>query len=101
MDTQPNLRALIIKHYQDGWTYRRIADATGTPRSTVSDIVKAYRETGSSSPQRRGRAATNVKVSPRTERRLRVVSNANPRMTARQLQEEVGGSLSQAHVSTV
>lgn len=101
MDTPINIRRLIIQHFLKGWTYRRISEATNVPRSTVSDIINNYRRTGSPTTRRHGRSATNSRITTRDDHRIRQISTADPQLTARQIQEEVGGSVSQVHVSTV
>jgi transposase len=96
------VRQQIIEHYNAGLhTQRQIAEMVRVTTSTVNYTIKHYRETGQIDSRGKYRSGRPRKLSVRDERTLRRFSFQNPRATARQCQQEVGGRLATASISTV
>ena len=71
MDTLLSVRSQIISQYQhSSKSLYEISHELQVPYSTVKDIVKKFRETGSVEPERKGRCGRKPKLSTRTEQRI-------------------------------
>jgi transposase len=102
MDTPQIVRDLIIAHHEAGELgCRQIAALLKLSKSTVFNILKKYRETGSSHTTRSGRCGRRPLLTVRNERALITASKECPTSTARQIRERVGGHLSVISVSLV
>jgi transposase len=82
-------------------TYRAIANQTGVGLATVADIIKLWKDTGDVISRRFGRPSTNRVLTERSVRQLVRQSIIDPRATARQIRDRVGGEVSQVSVRTV
>ena len=67
-----------------------IASCVGVSKSCVSKVLKEYAESGSFELKYDNCGGTNKKLDNRDIRRLRIISGNNPRMTAREVQAEMG-----------
>jgi hypothetical protein len=65
------------------------------PRTTVRDIIHLYQREGSVDAKRLGKCGRRRLLSQRDERNIGRRSAANPRATAKEVQEEVGEQLLQ------
>ena len=93
---------MIIAHYETGeLACRQIAALLKVTKSTVFNILKKFRETGSSHATRSGRCGRRPLLTARDERALIRASKTCPTSTARQLREKVGGRLSAISLSLV
>jgi transposase len=101
MDTPRNLRELMVNLHNEGESWRRIATVLHQPKSTVSNILRRYKQTGSIENRRSGRCGRHRKLSLRDERALARGSVANPSSTARQLRSSVGGRAASVSLSTI
>lgn len=100
MDTSQPIRELIIHHHQRNISARAISTMVNVPRSTVNDIIARFKRSGTSTSSRTGHCGRKRKLSKRTERTLARQSIANPRATAKQLQQAVGES-ADVDISTI
>ena len=89
-ETPSNIRQLIIEKHNDHLSQVVISQHLNVPRSTVSDIIRRYRETGSS--DRFSRSGRQAALTVKTTRRLARASQKNPRATASELSQEVLGA---------
>jgi transposase len=101
MDLPQAVRQLIIEYHCDGVNCRRIAELLKRPKSTVIDIVRKYKDTGSLQSERVGRCGRPRLLSVRDERALARASVADPHLTAREIRTQVGGNAAVASVATV
>jgi transposase len=71
MDTPLSLRSQIIAlHQHSSKSLREISHELQVPYSTVKDIVKKFRETGSVESERMGRCGRKRRLSTRMEQRI-------------------------------
>jgi transposase len=102
MDVPSVVREQIIRSYQKGGlTQREIARVVGVTQGSVSNIVKLFRETGGIRSRRFGKTPSNRLLTPKAVSLLTRESQKDPRATARQLKERVGGPVAAASVRTV
>jgi transposase len=102
MDTPLATRQHIVHlHEVQHMTYRRIASLLNVGRSTVGDVINLWQQTGEVKSRRCGRIATNLALGKRTVRLLVRESVINPRATARQLRDCVGGEASRVSLRTI
>jgi transposase len=102
MEVPYAIRCQIIQHFNAGlYTQRQISEMVFVSTSTVNYIIKQYRQTGQIESRGKERSGRPRKLGPRDERALRRHSLENPRATARQCQQEVGGELTTVSISTV
>lgn len=71
-------------------TVTEIAKIVGMCKASVSLILKQYRETGNVDLKYQNCGGSNKKLTNRDLRRMRIISGNNPRMTAKDVQEEMG-----------
>ena len=76
----------IIAAHENGTSGRAIAKNMGVARSTVRDIVRQYKDTGSTAPKPRHRPPPQV--TPRDLRTLRKIILGNRRMTTSKISLE-------------
>lgn len=100
-DTPQNIRDLIVRHCQLGRTPEEIAGMFFISVTTVNNIWNRFQATGSSAATRRGRCGRPRMLSPATSHAIRDASLANPRLTARQIQQQLGGPARDASLSTI
>lgn len=101
MDVPQDVRNLLVAHHEAGHSWRRIAEMVNMPKSTVSNILRRYRETGSAQAMRVGRCGRPRSLSERDERALARASTVNPKLTAREIRSTVGGRVAAVSVSTI
>lgn len=102
MDISPSKRTLIVELYLTGnMNYRDIANRLSVSLGTVSNIIRLWRERGSVTSRRFGRPPTNVKLGPRTKLLIVRHSVMDPRATARQIRDRVGGEAAAVTVRTI
>jgi transposase len=102
MDIPQSLRDVIVAYHEDGkMSWRRIAATLMLPKSTVSNILRKYCQTGSSAASRKGNCGRRPCLTTRDERGLARASKNHPSATARELRERVGGRLSSVSLTTV
>ena len=102
MDTPLSVREIIFQHYQTSqYTQQQIADMVHCPRSTVRDIIHHFQSTNILDIQRKGRCGRKKLLSIRDERAIVRRSIANPRLTAREIQADVGGRVGRVSVETI
>lgn len=89
MDTPVPVRELIVHHHQNNVSERKIPNLFRTLKTTVHDIIQHFQVTGSYESSRRGRCGAKKVIDRHTDRRLANASKRNPRLTARQIQNEV------------
>ena len=101
MDVPVEIRRLIVNYHMEGMSCRKIAETLHRPKSTVIDIVRRYKEGGIIQTLRVGRCGRPSLLSYRDERALVRESVANPRLTAREIQSNVGGIALNVSLNTV
>lgn len=102
MDTPQAMRDLIVAYHKNKeLSWRQIAVRVKRPKSTVSNILRKYCQTGSSQATRKGKCGRRPLLTIQDERALTRASKANPNATARQLREKVGGRLLSVGMTTV
>lgn len=101
MDLPQAIRQLIIDYHCDGVSCRRISEILKRPKSTVIDIVRKFKDTGSVEPMRVGRCGRLRMLSVRDDRAISRASVADPHLTAREIRTRVGGNAAVASLSTV
>jgi transposase len=102
MDLPLDAREQIIIFFNTGqFTYREIAAHMNISVSCVSKIIALWRETGSVKSRRFGRPSTKPRMPERTKRLILRQSEIDPRATARQLRERVGGDAAKFSVRTI
>lgn len=90
MDITPRKRAKIIAlKDHTSMTVRDIASAVGVGKSSVSRILTTFKESGSSSPKRRGKCGRKRKTTLRTDKILIRNSKINPRKTSSDLRRDL------------
>jgi transposase len=77
----------IIAYWEDGKSQREIARVVGLTQSTVSSIIKVYKQTGDI--KRRVGSGRVRKTSKRDDNVIVKISKQNPFMSARQISENV------------
>lgn len=80
---------------------RTIARELGIARHTVASILKLYDETGSVENHGHDRRGRQEKLMERTRRRIVIESKKDPRKTAREIQQEVGGDALNVGIRTI
>ena len=99
--TSQEVRDLIVfNRFTNQMSYKEIAKVFRVSMSTARSICLRYETTGSSAPLRRHNARRRS-LSPVVERQLKRRSLANPRLTARQLQQATGGQASTVSLTTI
>ena len=101
MDLPQAIRQLIIEYHCDGVSCRRIAEILKRPKSTVIDVVRKFKDTGSLKPGRVGRCGRPRILSVGDERAIARASVADPHLTGREIRAHVRGNAAMASVSTV
>lgn len=81
------MRKLVITFHQESKSVREIEQLTGIKRSTVQNIIKRYRESGS--VENRKRTGRPRQISARTERKLVAEVKKNPKCTALSLLQNI------------
>jgi transposase len=95
MDIPQPIRDLVIQRHLSGQqSWRQIAVNMGLPKSTVSNILRRYEQSGLQGTQRIGRCGRKRALTERDEKRLTRASQLNPRATARQLRGEINAVVS-------
>lgn len=97
MDTTPQIKRLVLQKHREGMSLRSISSDLHMPKSTVHDIIR--RNTTES--HRIGRCGRRRILSVADERLLARCSSRDPRMTARQLQNEAGNTFLNVSLSTI
>jgi transposase len=100
MDTPVNIRNLVIANYRAGMSQRQISRVLNVSQPTCCRIIHLFETTGSTSSNRANCGGHN-RLPTRTERALRRSSTANPRATARQIAQDVGGHALSVDISTI
>lgn len=91
MDERYEKRLKIITLMENtSKTQTEIAECVGVTKSCVSKIITRYRETGDLSLQYENCGGSNKKLDERDLRKLRKICGNNPRMSAREIQHELG-----------
>jgi hypothetical protein len=101
MDTASNLRQLILYRHCSGDSQHVISRLLRIPRTTVRRIIHRQRDKGTVEPLRRGHCGRKRILGKRTEVLLARSSRINPRYSARQIQQVVGGPSLQVSVDTI
>jgi transposase len=71
------------------------------PKSTVGDIIRRHQQQGKVDLLRKGRCGRKPALEERDIRAICRTSLVNPQMTAREIQAEVGGRVSNVSIDTV
>lgn len=82
-------------------TVTEIAKIVGMCKASVSLILKKHRETGNVDLQYQNCGGKNKKLTVRDLRRMRIISGNNPRMTAKNVQEEMGARCDGVSLRTI
>lgn len=101
MDTPNNIRNLVIRHANNNIGVREIGRMLNISHCTVARIIRRHRTTGTITTLRRGHCGRRRRLSIHTERLLHRASLINPRLTARELQVQVGGHAMEVDRRTV
>lgn len=102
MDTPKSIRELIIKHFQEGsLNTTEIAKVVKRPRTTVSDVIRHFKDHNTVQTKRSGQCGRKRKLKVRDERAICRSSKVNPKLTARQIQQDVGGEASIVSIDTI
>lgn len=90
MDITPRKRAkMIALKYHTTMTVRDVASAVGVCISSVSRILTKFKQSRSSSPQRRGKCGRKRNTTPRTDTILVRNSKIHPRRSSSDLQRDI------------
>ena len=101
MDTPLSIREIIIKKYHEKKTQIQISLDTDIPRSTISGIIKRYKESGQIGAQRNGKCGRKRKLSDRIDRALAKQALLNPKATSRTIQTAVGLNAMNVSLNTI
>ena len=101
MDLPQAIRQLIIEYHCDGVSCRRIAEIFKRPMSTVIDIVRKFKDTGSLEPGHVERCGRSRILSARDERAIARAGVADPPLTVREIRAHVRGNAAMASISTM
>ena len=82
--TPPQVRAVIVRLWQEGRTYKDIADLVGVGVATVSRILRLQRETGATEPLRAGGGNLSP-IRGSVEKKLKTLISAMPDSTVAEL----------------
>ncbi|KAJ8353635.1 hypothetical protein SKAU_G00212020 [Synaphobranchus kaupii] len=93
------LKIKIIDAHKAGEGYKKMAKCIQVAVSSVRNIIKKWQLTGS--VEVKLRSGRPRKLSERTTRRIVRKANQNPRLTAKDLQEDLAGFGVVVHCSTV
>lgn len=86
---EKRIKIVTLSEHTDK-TVTEIADIVGMCKASVSGILKQYRETGNVDLHYENCGGSNKKLTDRDLRHMRVISGNNPRMSARDVQDEMG-----------
>ncbi len=100
MDTPQAIRALIIRHHENGKSIRMISRDTNVPKSTVSDIITMHQRYGNHNVRRRGNCGRRRLFTPPMDRLIARYSVSNPQATSRRIREMVGNGVTEASLPT-
>ena len=93
MDTPFAVRKLIIEKYQQNVSQVTISSQLNVSTSSVNNIICHFRRTGKIEVSHSGKCGRRRILSTRDERKIARASTSHPEATARQLQQMVGGSV--------
>jgi transposase len=86
----PKKRAKIVAlNGHDSMTVREIASVVGVGKSSVSRILCAPKDSGSLSPNRKGKCGRKRKTTPRTDQLLLRNSRLHPTITSKGFQRDL------------
>lgn len=95
------LRKRIIDYYLENFSIRKIAEVLRVSKSAVGRVISLYKEENSISPKLKGNCGRKSLLDNREMRRLGRASQANPTLSARQLQIQLKGKFSSMHLRSV
>jgi transposase len=101
MDTPVAVLRLIIMKLNEGLTQREIAVHLNVTQSVVARTVLHYKKTGHWQTIRKGKCGWKQSLSPHLARIVARESLKNPRATARQIRQAVGGSVTAVSLDTL
>jgi hypothetical protein len=101
MDTPAVIRKRIIDKYQAHVPQIIISQQLAIPKSTVCDIIKKFKATNDFHSDHRNCGGQNKIFTLRDERSLCRASQKNPRASARELGQAVGGPAATASIWTI
>ena len=102
MDITAAIRHEIVQLFRTGkMKYREIASQLQVSLGSVANIIKLWRSTGNVTARRFGRPPTNCVLHERTSRLVIRQSVLDPRATARQIRDRVGGEAALVSLSTI
>ena len=101
MDTPVSARKQILDRYEANQSQKKISQDLNIPKSTVSDIIRHNRNTGSVESLRRNCGGHNKVLSARDERLIARSSLAYPQATALQISDKRGLCIPRVSVSTI
>lgn len=93
------LRNTVVDTYKGGSGYKKISKQLGVHISTVRKIISKWKECKST--KNLPRMGRPPKISNRTGRKLVQEATKNPRLTSRELQEQLAESGIHVHTSTI
>lgn len=100
MDISLSIRELVIHNHQAGLNLSQISRTLHISRRSVKRIIN-LQETSGGIFSRRNNCGGHNRLSQRTERALARASRIDPRATAHQLAQSVGGPALEVDVSTI
>lgn len=83
-------KELIIKHWKEGKSYRKIADILTMPFTTISSVIAKYKKV--KTVENKSRSGAPRKISPKSMRKIQRKIQENPMTTRREIQEELKAS---------
>lgn len=94
-----DLKWRIIHQHQAGEGYKKLSKRFQVPISTVRNVVKKWKDTGTVKVKER--SGQPRKISPRHQRRILRKVTENPQVTSKELQEDLASDGLVVHRSTV
>ena len=101
MDTPTSLKELIIVHHESRMSSYQIAVIKHLLRSTVRDVIKRLQAHGSVESYRKGKCGRKRILRDRDRRAISSTIKINPRLTAREIREEVAGADATVSLDTI
>ena len=101
MNKSPDLKKTIIALHNSGSSSHKIAHQLSLSRSTVSRLIKRYKQTGDDVPSSKKGSGGRFSLSTREIRIINRESLIHPHLTAANIQVSVGGKCQNLSVRTI
>ena len=101
MNKSPDLKKTIIALHNSGSSSHKIAHQLSLSQSTVSRLIKRYKQTGDDVPSRKKGSGGRFSLSTREIRIINRESLIHPHLTAANIQVSVGGKCQNLSVRTI